>query len=154
MKTLIIAALIVVACLTTVNARVGETEQQIDARYGKPVNDTAHTIVGRAKQYALNGYKIMVVFIDGISQAETIKKLSGAPFSSDEVKVLVANNGAGLRWIEMNSDGTRQEWWRDDQKVRVVHLRRDNVLEFSSPNYDRSVASAKRASAAEKLKNF
>jgi hypothetical protein len=55
-------------------ARVGETEAQIDHRYGKPAGRW-DDYLGYKKLYHWHGFDVMVTFFDGVSQREMFVKI-------------------------------------------------------------------------------
>lgn len=57
-------------------ARVGESEQQIDHRYGKPAGKW-DDYVGYKKLYHWHNFDVMVTFVDGISQREMFNRTVG-----------------------------------------------------------------------------
>lgn len=57
-------------------ARVGETEQQTDHRYGKPVGKW-DDYVGYKKLYHWHSFDVMVTFMDGVSQREMFNRAEG-----------------------------------------------------------------------------
>ena len=81
----VVASTVVLMVSASALACIGETEAQIEKRYGKPLQVDNKALVGKVVDYKANGYVIGVFFIDGTSQAENIKKDQGAPFSPDEL---------------------------------------------------------------------
>ena len=57
-------------------ARVGETEDQVDHRYGKLAGKW-DDYVGYKKLYHWHGFDVMVTFVDGVSQREMFNKTVG-----------------------------------------------------------------------------
>jgi len=51
-------------------ARIGETEQQIEARYGKSIVTFPSDNQPLTKAYESSGMNIIVMYIDGVSQRE------------------------------------------------------------------------------------
>jgi hypothetical protein len=124
-------------------ACIGETEAQIEKRYGKPGEVDTKTPVGKVVTYQSNGCSINVVFVDGISQAENIRKDKGAPFSADEIKILLENNGAGRQWDQVREeDQSKQEWWRSDEEVHANYFRVDNRFFITSKKYETDLTEA------------
>jgi len=86
-----IAALVLFGSSTF--ARIGETEVQIEKRYGKPTSRSAWT-----KGYLHEGLFIIVTFDDRISAIETYQKRNGAPMTAGEICRLLEANGDGSEW--------------------------------------------------------
>ena len=93
-----IAALVL--CTATAFARIGETEAQIEKRYGKPTPSSSST-----KGYFYKDLFIIVSFDDGVSGIETYEKRDGASMSAGEIRQLLDANGDGTKWQEPIRNG-------------------------------------------------
>ena len=65
-----------VSLILTANAsfaKIGESEAQVDDRYGKPAGKW-DDYLGYKKLYHWRGYNVMVTFFDGVSQREMFDK--------------------------------------------------------------------------------
>jgi hypothetical protein len=74
------------------SARIGETRQQCDQRYGRPTD-----VQSGAVSYSKNGILIDARFVDGICRQISYykawdDKAEEIPFSDDELKALLAAN--------------------------------------------------------------
>ena len=109
------------------HARVGETEAQIDHRYGKPAGKW-DDYVGYKKLYHWHGFDVMVTFLDGMSQREMFNKTQG-PMEGQDQKYLTKISGVGHNGIIFDNDAfTTKEfaekyaaartaaWAKSDQK--------------------------------------
>lgn len=99
MKTTTFLALIcgLFVCPNSMHARVGETEAQIDHRYGKPAGKW-DDYVGYKKLYHWHGFDVMVTFADGVSQREMFNKTEGFIDPHDQ-KYLLKIGGANRNGI-------------------------------------------------------
>ena len=88
-----IAALVL--CGASAFARIGETEPQIEKRYGKPTPSSSPT-----KRYCYRDLFIIVTFDNGVSGIETYEKHDGTSMSAGEIKQLLEANGDGTKWQE------------------------------------------------------
>jgi len=70
-------------CATSVRARIGESESQVDHHYGKPTGRW-DDYVGYRKLYHWHGFEVMVTFVDGVSQREMFNKTVGALDAHDQ----------------------------------------------------------------------
>jgi hypothetical protein len=84
-------------CANSTRARVGESESQIDHRYGKPAGKW-DDYVGYKKLYHWHGFDVMVTFVDGVSQLEMFNRSSG-PLDAHDQKHLAKISGADRNGI-------------------------------------------------------
>ena len=83
-------------------ARVGETEEQVDHRYGKPAGKW-DDYVGYKKLYHWHSFDVMVTFVDGVSQREMFNKTLGGLDPHDQ-KYLAKISGMGKNGIITDVD--------------------------------------------------
>jgi hypothetical protein len=81
-------------------ARIGETEQQIEARYGRSSRTLSKGNEPLQKLYRSSGLNIGVTYIDGVSQCEIFSKQDDSELSKNEIALLLEANAAGTKWIE------------------------------------------------------
>lgn len=94
-------------------ARIGETDAQIELRYGQPV-PAANPQPDR-KVYKYKGFTIVVVYLDGRSNQEQIWKGEATSMEPSVIKgLLAANASAGTRWERYGGDNS---WKRSDGKA-------------------------------------
>jgi hypothetical protein len=93
-----IAALVL--CGASTFARIGETEAQIEKRYGKPTFNSSST-----RSYFYKTLSIIVAFDNGVSGIETYEKHDGASMSAREIRQLLDANGDGTKWQEPIRNG-------------------------------------------------
>ncbi|HLW34922.1 MAG TPA: hypothetical protein VKS98_04615 [Chthoniobacterales bacterium] len=90
-------------CPNLVHGRVGETEAQVDHRFGKPVGKW-DDYIGYRKLYHWHGFDVMVTFVDGVSQREMFNKSQGYVDAHD-YKVLKKVGGADQNGIVFDKAG-------------------------------------------------
>jgi hypothetical protein len=78
-------------------ARVGETEAQIDHRYGKTAGKW-DDYLGYKKLYHWHGFDVLVTFLDGMSQREMFNRSDGIQDPHDK-KYLAKVSGEGRNGI-------------------------------------------------------
>lgn len=78
-------------------ARVGETEEQVDHRYGKPAGKW-DDYVGYKKLYHWHSFDVLVTFVDGVSQREMFNKPVGG-LDPHEQKYLAKISGSGKNGV-------------------------------------------------------
>jgi hypothetical protein len=84
----------------TAFARIGETEAQIEKRYGEPTSGSRLT-----KTYSYKNLVVIVTFNHGVSGIETYEKRNGTPMSAVEIRRLLEANGGGTKWHEPIRNG-------------------------------------------------
>jgi hypothetical protein len=139
-------------------ARIGETEQQIEARYGKSIRTLESGNQPLTKAYRSSDLSIAVTYIDGVSQSEMFCKQDGSELSSNEIAVLLEANVAGSKWIE---DPTIPvvlgKQWKLESGGRTAAFSRGqngSGLLISTDLADRVLRERKAEAEKEKLKGF
>ena len=100
MKTYFIAIALLIL-VSHAFARIGETEQQMEKRYGKCTLTISTGNEPLQKVYQSSGFNITVTYIDGVSQREIFTKQDGSSeLTKNEIAILLEANTAGSKWIE------------------------------------------------------
>lgn len=86
-----IAALVL--CVATAFGRIGETEAQIEKRYGQPTSSFRST-----KGYFYKDLFIIVTFDNSVSGIETFQKRNDNPMARAEIEKLLEANSDGSKW--------------------------------------------------------
>lgn len=104
MKTtaLVIVASAFLICVNSTRARIGETEAEVDHRYGKPAGKW-EDYLGYRKLYHWHGFDVMVTFTDGVSRREMFVRKDGAQGAHDK-KRLAKFSGVGRNEIIYDED--------------------------------------------------
>jgi len=89
-------------CPNSTHARVGETESQVDHRYGKPAGKW-DDYVGYKKLYHWHNFDVMVTFLDGVSRREMFNKSDNIPDPHDQ-KYLDKVSDVGRNGIIFDKD--------------------------------------------------
>jgi hypothetical protein len=84
----------------TAFARIGETEAQIEKRYGQPTSSFRST-----KGYFYKDFFIIVTFDNGVSGIETYQRRNATPMTAEEIRRLLEANGGGTKWHEPIRNG-------------------------------------------------
>lgn len=100
MKTFLSAVILCALCASSAFARLGETEKEIEARYGKALGTVSRPNEPLQKVYSSAGFDILVGYIDGRSGQEVFFKKSKSAFSDAEIQTLLDANSGGGKWIE------------------------------------------------------
>jgi hypothetical protein len=113
-KILSLVVILCALCASSASARIGETEAQIEKRYGKflPPAMPKHGIP--MKMYRAAGMIIGVAYLDGKSEAEFYQKQETGDFSDHEIQLLLDTNSAGKKWDKVQSpDFNHENWTRE-----------------------------------------
>jgi hypothetical protein len=86
-----VAALVILAAPAF--ARIGETEAQIEKRYGKAASGSRTT-----KAYFHKDLFVIVTFDNGVSGIETYQKRDRGTLTAGEISSLLEMNGGGMNW--------------------------------------------------------
>jgi hypothetical protein len=112
-------------------ARLGETPNQVAARFGKGVPLYLIPHIGpwvglHLQEFKKQGFEIQVLFTH-ISVGETYRACS--ELTESQIQALLAANSQGHSWKEDGSSGVIRTWIRDDgAKARLAELQ----FEFKS----------------------
>jgi hypothetical protein len=114
-----LCAAAVFALTIPAHARIGETEKEVEARYGAPVQKPKKES-GREKErtYRFKDLEITVIFLDRKSQHEDITKLDGGKFGSDEIEAFLKDNSGGAEWKKKSE----AEWELPSGTVSATYM--------------------------------
>lgn len=137
-------------------ARIGETEQQIEARYGKATHTLSKGNEPLQKLYRSSGLDIGVTYIDGVSQIESFRKEDQSALSKNEIALLLEANAAGSKWIEDPTASVLglQVWKLESGGRKAVYKKSEGGLLILTDLADKVSAQRKAEAEKEKLKGF
>jgi hypothetical protein len=138
-------------------ARIGETPDQLVARYGQPLNEVDQKAEGAKIPLARvtfqkGGFQIDVTINNGLSVQEIFKKLNSQPISVDEARILLNANAQGMAWAAPQQKPDSTEWIRDDNAV--AQLSQDGSMVIRSRELTSEEASAKHLEQHPSLDGF
>jgi len=113
---LILAAAIVIALSCQAFARLGQTEDQVNALFGKPVDPGKPDSDGLTTNMYKNPtgeYLAVVQFLKGHSVAEAYSRVDRRKLSEKEVSIFLEGN-SGKEW---KKDPRRLAWERSDHRA-------------------------------------
>jgi len=111
-----------VAITASLQARLGETPDQLVARYGQPIKEVDQKAEG-AKiplaqvKFQKGGFEIDVTITDGESVQESFRKINGQPITVPEAQILLGANAQGREWSAPQKTSDALIWTRDDNAV-------------------------------------
>jgi hypothetical protein len=157
MRITLLSLAFIVGTMAAAQARIGETPDQLVARYGQPLKevdqkpDGAKIALARVT-FQKGGYQIDVVITDGLSTQETYKKISGVSMTVDEARILMAANAQGFNWSAPQKTSDAIIWTRDDNAV--AELSSDGSMTIRSRQIAVEEATAKHLEQRPTLEGF
>jgi hypothetical protein len=157
MRIALLTLFFIVSVTATARARLGETADQLVARYGPPLSEIDQKGEGDKIPLAIvifqkGGFEIKVTLSDGISVLETFRKLNGDALTVGEVRTLLAANSQGHGWEAPRMVGGERWWTRDD--TATARVAQDGSLTIKSRELTHKEAVAKRLEHAPSLDGF
>jgi hypothetical protein len=113
METLTLYIILSTLLCANAAARIGETEPQIEKRYGKAVKKigvSEFDMPGFTRIYRSSGIEVIVTFIDGVSSCEHYQKIPSAKLDSVEVEAILAANSVAKQWDQIQADHPLYIW--------------------------------------------
>jgi hypothetical protein len=119
MRITLLTFFFIVSVMITARARLSETADQLVARYGQQLKETDQKGDGDKSPSAdvifqKGGFQVEVTLADGISVAESFKKINGEALSLEEVRTLLNANSQGHEWAAPQIVDGEKLWIRDD----------------------------------------
>jgi hypothetical protein len=116
---MIIAAAIVLGFGSDAFARLGQTEEQVNALFGKPIDPGTPDKDGVTTNMYKNPsgeYHALVQFQKGHSIAEAYSRVDSAKLSEKEMEIFLKGNSGGKEWIK---DPAKLAWERSDHRAKA-----------------------------------
>ncbi len=112
------------------HARLGETKDQLQQRFGAPVGNSTDMIIAQSKSIELcpiltfrqDDWYIMCHIIDGRSAQEDYEKRGD--WTDEQILLVLTANSQGEKWAETfhpSLNKEQREWRRDDGATAVWH---------------------------------
>jgi hypothetical protein len=117
MKPILILAAVVIALGGEAFARLGQTEDQVNALFGKPVDPGKPDRDGITTNMYKNPtgeYLAVVQFLKGRSAAEAYSRVDKRKLSEKELSIFLQGNSAGKEW---KKDPRKLAWERSDHRA-------------------------------------
>jgi hypothetical protein len=157
MRIAFLTLFFIVSVTATARARLGETADQLVLRYGQPLVENDQKGGGDKIPLAdvvfqKGGFEIDVSLSDGISVAESFKKLNGNALTVGEIQTLLSANSQGHEW-EAPRLAQGEKWWTRDDSA-TAKLAQDGSLTIRSRELVVKEAVAKKLERAPSLEGF
>src|ERR1043166_268150 len=142
------------ALIPLVEARLGETPKEIEARYGKPISSAPHEKPATvANTYTASGFEIIVEFMGDKSVYERFQKPE-ILMSKGEIEVLLEANKGASSWKEVSpAEANTRKWEREDGGAVAFYDYRCS-LNFFDQTYKRERAKIAEDEKKAKMKGF
>jgi hypothetical protein len=114
---LVLAAALVIALSNQAFARLGNTEDQVSALFGKPVDPgkpDSDGVTTNTHKNPTNEYIAVVQFLKGRSVAEAYSRVDRRKLSEKELSIFLQGNSAGKEW---KKDPRKLAWERSDHQA-------------------------------------
>ena len=135
-------------------ARLGETEAQIVARYGDALMMPYPVKQEESRQYCKlykhDGLCMLVSFLDGKSQFESYHKADQTPLAKGEVEIFLQNNTLGSKWVIKVDNAS----WELESKAATAFYVAGNEQTLSISTAAYNVYSTEKRVPKNKLKDF
>jgi hypothetical protein len=114
---MMIATAILLGLSSDAFARIGQTEEQVTALFGKPIDAGTPDKEGVTTNMYKNPsgeYHALVQFQKGRSIAEAYSRVDGGELSEKEMSIFLQGNSGGKDWIK---DPRKLAWERSDHRA-------------------------------------
>jgi hypothetical protein len=118
-NTMILAVAIVLGFGSVALARIGQTEEQVSALFGKPIDAGKPDKDGVTTNMYKNPsgeYHALVQFLKGHSIAEAYSRVDSGKLSEKEMSVFLQGNSGGKEW---KKDPSKLAWERSDHHAKA-----------------------------------
>jgi hypothetical protein len=116
---LILVTTVVIGLSSQALARLGQTEEQVSALFGKSIDPGTPDKEGVTTNMYKNPsgeYIALVQFQKGRSIAEAYSRVDGGKLSEKEMSVFLQGNSGGKEWIK---DPHKLAWERSDHRAKA-----------------------------------
>jgi hypothetical protein len=128
-----ILGFIVIFCSHFAIGNVGENQADIEKRYGRALSDEVVNEHQIFRSYSSSGFKIVVTFLDGVSEAEAFHKQNDSDISENEIRALLEANSRGRKWISATHPEITDEMWKlaDDSMLAGYNKPNKRLIIFT-----------------------
>jgi len=119
-RILTLAAAIIIALSSEAVARLGNTEDQVNALLGKPTDPgkpDSDGITTNMYKNPTGEYIAVVEFLKGHSVAEAYSRVDRHKLSEKELSIFLEGNSAGNKWEK--KPGKKAAWIRSDHRAHA-----------------------------------
>jgi len=167
MRTALLILLGLFLAITPAAARLGETLDQLKARFGAPspyarsanVFSQGHAYeIGKIWNFRSGDWSIECTLISGVCVQITYTKAN--EMTDEQVATLLSNEAQGSKWAVVNDVNStvssilfptfKPGKWKRDDGTHASKM--SNAITFTTPDYDKAVAAAQQQGQVEAQK--
>ena len=139
---------------TSALARIGETTEEIDKRYGQPLETIRDK--GESRRYSFRGFNVLVGLDRGISQCEMYQKKDNSRMTEGEIRGLLQVNAGNSKWNDDPDENLDSfVYWSRDRKTRVaIYTLATHALMVTSKAFLPRFAHLANSSDRKKMEGF
>jgi len=156
MKPLTVLVLITLLLPLTAHARLGETEPELTARFGRPQTKgkfstfaQGHTIpLGWELTFRQNDWTITCDLVD--DRCARIRYYKPGDWTDDQILTVLTVNAQGAKWSDITKPANRyyvREWKREDGAI--AHWQRGLSMTITTPAFEQAEMLAKEKAKVE-----
>lgn len=140
----------------SIEARIGETSQQCEERYGKPFTDEEDALTG----YRKSGLLIFIEFFNNKAEMISFRKAEenilgmAEELSDNEIQTFLKANSGKKEWKKRSVISMDKEWETEDAEIFAQYITIRNTLIIATKGCLERKAAEKKAKEEEKLKDF
>ncbi len=153
MKIIITLIIVLLAFASRTDARLGETKEQCEKRYGEHYDFTLYPKLN-VSFYMKNDYKVVAYFLDGVCQRIDYKNEgydgSIQPLSKKEIEVFLSSNAQNSKWIEVDD----HQWGRKDNSAIATYYKSQYCLVITTEKWINAQKEDEEAETEEELYGF
>ncbi len=115
--------------ISPASGRIGETPQQCEQRYGKPVK-----LKGASMDFKKGGWLLFIKFYEGKADQVIYRKVEqnvlgmGEYISDNEFEQMLGLNGYGKDWKKVNEISMNRAWQTEDGEFYAQYKTMDHLL--------------------------
>lgn len=133
--------IILLALCSVASARLGETREELVARYGAVRQETNHAtiiqgrtqIMGPSFQFSKDEWLVRCDMIDGRCVRISYARKGG--WSQEQIEATLNENSQGIVWMEGVKLGKRSREWDRADGVKAHWESSGSRMDFTSPEY-------------------
>lgn len=150
MITLIIVSF---AFVSQANARLGETMEQCEKRYGEYYDFTTDQKLN-GYFYMKNDYKVVAYFIEGVCQRIDYGKENSSggkePLGKKEIEVFLSSNAQNSEWVVISDSN----WARKDEKAVALYYESEYYFVITTTTWIKDQEQGENTEVEKQLKGF